>query len=221
MILLVLALIAPTVDAFAEELNLAAASAERPNLLLVRTGLDHAFVLDVGYRRVIEWGGRQLFLGGDLEVPVAGLDAGDFRVRAVAAASLLGGAGRGWKLVGSLGPTLRATQSAGGDEHAVGVDVRLTAGYYARWWCAAELGLDWAAATYVEPSRAYRDVVYADAKAGWYGNPGGTLYAGLNAGVSLGAVDLLLRAGHPRTMALGAQTVPLFVLVGVNVVLPQ
>jgi hypothetical protein len=216
-----LALAAPAVDASAEELNFATATAERPNVVLARTGLDHAFVLDLGYRRVVEWGGHQLLFGGDLALPWAGLDLGDFRVRASAAASLLGDSGRGWKLVGSLSPTLRATQNAAGGEHALGADLRVTGGYYGRWWLAGELGLDWAATTHIEHGRAYQDTVYADAKDGWYGNPGGTLYAGLNTGVSIQSVELVLRVGVPRTMTLAPQTVPFFALVGVNITMPR
>ncbi len=205
--------------AAAEEINLATATAERPNLVLARTGVDHALVLDLGYRRVVDWGGRTLLLGGDLAVPWDRPDLGDFRARAVVAATLLGDGGRGWKLVGSLAPTWRATDNAAAVEHALGVDVRLTAGYYGRWWCAGELGLDWAATTHVSSSAAYR-AVYASARDGWYGNPGGTLYAGANGGVSLGAVDVVLRVGVPRTVSLGAQNLPFFALVGANVALP-
>jgi hypothetical protein len=153
-------------------------------------------------------------------VPWGSLDLDDYRVRASVAASLLGDAGPGWKVVGSLAPTPRATQNAAGTETALGVDLRLTAGYYGGWWCAGEIGLDWAATTHVENSAAYR-AVYADAKDGWYGNPGGTIYAGLNAGVSFETVDLILRAGVPRTMALAPQSMPFFALVGVNVTMPN
>jgi hypothetical protein len=212
------ALAAPAV---AEEVNLATATAERPNLLLVRTGIDHAFVLELGYRRVVEWGGHAILLGGDVTLPWASPDLGDFRARLGAAATLYGDSGRGWKLVGSLSPTLRATQNAAATEHAIGADVRLTGGYYGSWWCAAEIGLDWAATTHVEHSAAYRDTVYADAKDGWYANPGGTLYAGMNGGVSIGSVDLAVRVGVPRTMGLQSQAIPFFALVGVNVAMPR
>jgi hypothetical protein len=214
------ALAVPAVNAFAEELNLATATEERPNVLLARAGVDHAFVLDLGYRRVLSWGGRQLLLGGDFELPTASPDFGDFRLRVSAAASLLGDSGPGFKLVGSLAPTFRATQNVLANEHAIGADVRLTAGYYARWWCAGEIGLDWVATTHIENSRAYRDT-YPGAKDGWYGNPGGSVYVGLNAGVSFQSVDLVLRAGVPRTMTLATQTIPMFALVGVNVALPE
>ena len=219
MALVVFALSLPAV-ASAEALNYATASAERPNVVLARTGLDHAFVIDLGYRRVLEWGGHQILVGGDFGLPWAGMDFGDYRVRASVAATLLGGSGRGWKLIGSLSPTLRATENPAGSDLALGADVRLTGGYYSRWWCAGELGVDWAATTHIENSRAYHDV-YADAKDGWYANPGGTIYAGLNTGVSIKSVDLMLRAGVPRSTTLEAQTIPFFALVGVNVTLPN
>ena len=221
LVLAALALAAPAVEVSAEEINFATLTAERPNVVEARTGLDHAFVLELGYRRVVEWRGRQLLFGGDWAFPWASPDFGDFRVRATASASLLRGSGSGWKLVASLSPTLRATQNAAADMHALGADVRLTGGYYRRWWCAGEVGLDWAATTHVSHSGAYRETVYADARDGWYTSPGGTFYAGGNAGVSIKSVDVMLRVGHPRSLDLAQQTVPFFVLVGVNVALPR
>ena len=63
--------------------------------------------------------------------------------------------------------------------------------------------------------------MYSGAKDGWYRNPGGTAYAGLLGGVSFSTLDVVVRAGHPRTTALEAQTVPFYVTLGVNVALPR
>ena len=204
----------------AEEINFATATAERPNVVLARTGIDHALVLDLGYRRVLSWAGRPLVLGVDLETPAAGMDFGDYALRAGAAAPLLGGGGRGWKLIGALGPTLRATENAVATARALGLDAHLTGGYYARWWLAGELGIDWAATTHIAHSDAYR-ANYPGAKDGWYASAGGTIYAGLTAGVTIRSVDLVLRAGMPRSADLGPQTIPFYALLGVNVTLPR
>ena len=91
-------------------------------------------------------------------------------------------------------------------------------GYYARgWFVAAEAGLDWVGATHIAVSEAYRTRVYPGAKDGWYGLTGGTAYAGLQAGLSFSSLDVVLRAGLPRTTALEAQTVPAYLTLGVNV----
>jgi hypothetical protein len=105
---------------------------------------------------------------------------------------------------------------------ALGVDPRLTGGFYARrWFIAGEVGFDWVAATRITFSDRYRTNVYAGARDGWYRNPGGTGYVGLHGGVSFSSFDVVVRAGHPRTTALESQTVPLYVTVGVNVALPR
>ncbi len=214
----VLALAASTTGA-AQELNLATTSTARPSIVEVRTGLDHAFVGQVGYRRVLAWHDRQLFAGGDVTMPWARPDVRDYRLRATVGVPL---GWEHWKFAGWLSPTLRGTENAASELDALGADVRLTGGYYARrWFVAGEAGLDWLAATHVTFSDAYRTRVYSGAKDGWYRTPGGTTYAGLHAGLSFSSFDVVVRAGHPRTTALEQQTLPLYVTLGVNVSLPR
>ena len=214
----VLALAAAT-RASAQELNLATTSTARPSIVEVRTGMDHALLGEVGYRRVLAWGDRQIFVGGDVASPWAKVDLGDYRLRATVGVPL---GTQHWKLAGWLAPTLRGTENAASRMAALGADVRLTGGYYARrWFAAGEVGLDWIAATHITFSDAYRTRAYAGARDGWYRLPGGTAYAGLHAGVSFSSFDVIVRAGHPRTTALESQTVPLYVTVGVNVALPR
>jgi hypothetical protein len=202
-------------SASAQELNLAATSTARPNIVVLRTGMEHAFVGEVGYRRVLAWGDQQLFVGGDVALPWAEPDVADYRVRATVGAPL---GRRRWKLAGWLSPTLRGARNVASDMTALGVDVRLTGGYYARrWFTAAEAGADWNAATYVAVRDAYRTRVYSGAKDGWYRHPGGTTYAGLQAGLSLSSSDVVLRGGLARTTALDEQSVPFYVTAGVNV----
>ena len=65
-------------------------------------------------------------------------------------------------------------------------------------------------ATHVTSSDAYRTRVYADAEDGWYRADGGTLWAALVAGVSMGPADLTLRVGMPRTLDFEAPAIPFF-----------
>lgn len=205
-------------SASAQELNLSATSPDRPSIVGVRTGMDHAFLGEIGYRHVLAWKDRQLFVGGDVAIPWAKADAGEYRVRATFGLPF---GGEHWKLAGWLSPTLRGTENAASDMAAVGVDLRLVGGYYVRrWFVAGEVGADWVGATHITFSDAYRDM-YSGAKDGWYRNPGGTLYTGLQGGVSFSSFDLIVRAGHPRTTTLEQQTVPFYVTAGVNVALPR
>lgn len=211
-----LALAAAT-GAAAQDLNLAVTSTDRPGIVQARSGLDHAFLGEVGYRHVLAWREQQLFVGGDVAIPWARADLGDYRVRATVGLPL---GGEHWKLAGWVSPTLRGTENAASDMAALGVDLRLTGGYYQRrWFVAGEAGLDWLAATHVIFSDAYRRV-YPGAKDGWYRLPGGTVYAGLQGGVSFSSFDVVVRAGHPRTTALQPQTLPFYLTLGVNVALP-
>jgi hypothetical protein len=213
-----LALVAAT-RASAQELNLSTASTARPSIVEVRGGMDHAFVAGIGYLRVLGWADRQLLVGADVTLPWARLDLGDHRVRATVGLPL---GTEHWKLAAWVSPTVRGTENAASDMIALGADLRLTGGFYARrWFVAAEAGVDWVAATHIAFSDRYRRLVYDGAKDGWYGLPGGTTYAGLNAGLSFSSFDVVVRAGHPRTTALEEQTLPLYVTLGVNVALPR
>ncbi len=212
----VIALAAAT--ASAQELNLATLTVDRPDVVSVRTGLDHAFVGEIGYRRVLAWGERQILLGGDFELPTATPDLGDYRARLTAGLPL---GTEHWKITGWLDPTLRGTRNVASDMMAVGADLRLVGGYYARrWFLAGEAGVDWVASTRITFSDAYRSRVYGGARDGWYRTPGGTTYAGLQGGVSFSSFDVVMRAGQPRTTSLATQTIPLYVTLGVNVALP-
>jgi hypothetical protein len=203
----------------AQELNLAAMSQARPGVVEARIGLDHAFLGEIGYRRLLDWQDQRLVVGGDVAIPWAKPDLRDHRIRATAGLPL---GTEHWKLAGWLSPTLRGTQVAASRMTALGADIRLTGGYYApRWFLASEVGLDWVAATHVTFSDTYRAQVYAGARDGWYRLPGGTAYTGIQTGVTIASVDVVVRAGHPRTMALAMQTVPFYLTLGVNVALPR
>jgi hypothetical protein len=212
-----LALVAGS-TASAQELNLATTSTARPSIVAVRTGVDHAFVGEVGYRHVLAWGDRQLFVGGDFAMPWAEPDLHDYRLRATVGMPF---GAEHWKVAAWLSPTLRGTENAASELVGLGVDLRLTGGYCSRrWFAGAEVGLDWAAATHIGFNDEYRRQ-FAGAKDGWYGATGGTAYTGVHAGLSFSSVDLVVRAGLPRSPALEQQSIPLYVTVGVNVTLPR
>jgi hypothetical protein len=215
---LLLALVTGTTAA-AQELNLAATSTARPSIVEVRTGVDHALLGELGYLRVLAFGDQQLFVGGDVAFPWARPDVQDHRLRATVGLPF---GVEHWKLAAWLSPALRGTANSASTMTALAVDSRLAGGYYARrWFVAGELGLDWVAATHITFSDTYRTQVYSGARDGWYGLPGGTIYAGFQGGVSFSSFEVILRAGHPRSTALELQTFPFYLTLGVNVTLPR
>src|SRR5262249_45483220 len=164
-----------------------------------------ALVWELGYVRVIDLSGHRLFLSGELELPTASADFGDYRLRLGASTILLGEHARRWRLAGALSPTLRATSNALANMTSARADVRLTGGWYSEGgFVAAEAGLDWSAATYISNSAAYR-MTYPGAQDGWYDSTGGTIYAGLVGGLSFGHWDAILRVGVPRAVDLSPQ----------------
>lgn len=204
-----LAVLATAGSARAQEVNLATLDDGPANRVHVRTGAEHGFVAGVGYARAISVLGRPVLLSGDLTVPWAQVDASDYRLRAGALVPIVGS--RRWRLAGSLAPTLKGTRNDTGRMTSVGADLGLTGGFYARrWFVASELGFDWAMSTHVDHNTRYRTVVFADARDGWYSNPGGNYRAGLQGGASFGRHDLVLRLGAIREVSGEAPMLPFY-----------
>jgi hypothetical protein len=106
---------------------------------------------------------------------------------------------------------VRGTSNAISDMTGVGVDASVLAGRYVRrWYAALELGFDWAIATRIVNSDAYRMSVYEGARDGWYGDPGGNFRYGVQGGVSVGRYDVILRAGQLRDTSGGAPLLPFY-----------
>jgi hypothetical protein len=100
---------------------------------------------------------------------------------------------------------------------ALRTDLVLLAGHYGRrWFAVAEAGYGRAWLTYIENSDYYRMNFYADARDGWYGDTGGRLHAGAKGGVTLGAVEVVLRAGVTMTETLQDLDLPFYATLGAN-----
>ncbi len=192
-------LVASRLTAHAQGFNFGAID-EGTNIATLTTGAEYGLVLGAGYAHALSVAERPLVLGGDLTFALGAADPRDFRLRAGAFAPILGH-GR-WKLIGGISSTIRGTNNDIAQMVDVGADVAVLAGHYApRWFAAAEAGFDWALATHIDHGNAYRMLVYADARDGWYGNAGGMLHYGIEAGVTCGANDVILRAGQLRDVA--------------------
>jgi hypothetical protein len=103
----------------------------------------------------------------------------------------------------------------------VGLETSAFGGFYdSSWFVAAEAGLDWAAATYIEHTERYRRVVYEGARDGWYSSTGTTMVYGLLGGYSFRNVDVILRAGQRRDLRLNTWMLPFYAGIAVELRLP-
>ena len=191
--IIIAALLAAPLAAHAQDLNYGSID-EDTHVATITTGTEHGLVLGAGYAHATSLADRLLVLRGDVTLGWAEVDVEDFRVRVGAQAPLVV-LGR-WQLVGGLTSLVRGTNNEQSRMINVGLDSSLLAGYYARrGFVALEGGFDWALATHVEHSDAYRMQAYEGARDGWYRHAGGTFRYGLQAGVSFGKNDIILRAG--------------------------
>jgi hypothetical protein len=191
---LVVVLLAAPLTAHAQHFNVGAVG-EGTDVAMLTTGAEHGLMLGMGYARGLSVADRPIVVGGDLTLGWAEVDIDDFRLRAGALAPIVG-EGR-WKLLGGLTAAIRGTKNEIARMIDLGTDVAILGGRYApRGFFAAELGFDWAMATHVGHRELYRTKVHAGARDGWYRNAGGMLRAGLQGGLSLGRLDVILRAGR-------------------------
>ena len=193
----------------AQELNLSTLDEGPVNRAHLRTGAEYGFVVGVGYARALPLVDRHILLTGDITFPWATPDISDYQVRIGGLAPIVGQ--RHWRLAGTLAPTLRSTRNDVARMTGLGIDFGLLGGYYARhWFAAGEVGFDWVVTTHVSHSDRYRQVVYAEARDGWYGLPGGNLRGGVQIGGSFARYDLVLRAGLLRNSSGESPLFPIY-----------
>jgi hypothetical protein len=196
----------------AQEVNLANLDEGPANRVYLRTGAEWGFVAGAGYARSVSLGPRRLLLLGELTAPWARADLSDYQLRVGALVPIV--AWRGWRLAGSLQPTLRRTENDVARMTSLGANAGVTGGYYAtHWFLAGELGFDYALTTRITHTTLYRETVYQDARDGWYVNPGGNHRLGVQAGASFGRHDVVLRAGILRAMRGGMPMFPAYATV--------
>jgi hypothetical protein len=201
-------LVAAPLTAEAQDINFGALD-DGANRVSLTAGAEHGLSLGAGYARVVSVADRELVLGGDLTLGWAEVDVDDFRLRGGLLAPIVSHGG--WKVIGGLASMIRGTKNYAARMINVGADVSVLAGHYARrWFVAGEVGFDWALATHVDHSEAYRMEVYADARDGWYGNAGGNLRYGVQGGVSFGRNDVILRAGRMQDVAGNPAMIPFY-----------
>ena len=182
----------------------------------VETGLESGITASLGYAAGLRLGplDRTLvpFIQGTL---VAAHPDGDFAVRAGAQLPILH---RGWfDLAGQLAFEVDQTTNDIYRATALATDVTLLAGHFGRrWFLLGEAGYDHAWLTYLKTSDWYRTYIYSGAKDGWYGGTAGTLHAGAKGGVTLGAIEVVARAGVDESERLNALDLPFYATLGVG-----
>jgi hypothetical protein len=145
---------------------------------------------------------------------VARPDLHDYGLRAGAQVSVVS---IGWfDLSAQLALGVAGTENSIYTGTALRTDLALLAGHYGRrWFAVAEAGYDRAWLTYIENSAYYR-AFYPEAKDGWYAGTGGKLHAGAKGGASIGAVEVVLRAGVVKTETLQDLDLPFYATLGAN-----
>jgi len=186
------------------------------NRVYTTVGFDPAVVTSLGYVRVVRIFGHPIAMSGEAGIAAAELDTRDFRAQVGAFSSIVH-----WR---SLHLTGRAAFITRGTENSIyqglnfGSDFTGTAGMYRPgWFLAGEFGFDKAIITHITHSDWYRRYFYPDARDGWYLTGGGTFHYGGVAGVSIGHVELMGRAGWRRTENFNDVVPPMYVSLGAGV----
>lgn len=182
------------------------------------TGLESGLVTSLGYATGLRVDAidRTVMPFAQATMLMARPDLHDYALRAGAQVSLLT---VGWfDLSTQLAFDVAETENSIYRGTALRTDLVLLGGHYGRrWFAVAEAGYDRAWLTYVKNSDWYRMYFYRDAKDGWYSGTGGTLHAGAKGGVTIGRVEVVLRAGVTKTEALNDLDLPFYATLGANV----
>jgi hypothetical protein len=182
------------------------------------TGLQAGMVTSLGYAAGLRVNAvdRTVMPFAQATMLMAKPDLHDYGFRAGAQVSLLS---VGWfDLSSQLAFDVAETENSIYRGTALRTDLVLLGGHYARrWFAVGELGYDRAWLTYIKNSDWYRTYFYSDAKDGWYSGTGGTLHAGAKGGVTMGRVEIVLRAGVTKTEALNDLDLPFYGTIGANV----
>jgi hypothetical protein len=196
--------------------NHAALDDARPNMLHVTTGVEYGFVAGIGYSRGFAIGDRTLLLSGTIVAPWAEADARDYDARMGATIDIV--ARDRLRLIGGVGGGMRGTTNVMNRMKSIGADGVLLGGYWTRrWFVAGEGGYDGAIAVRIEHSDEFRETVYADARDGWYVDPGANIRLGVTGGVSFRRHDAVLRVGTARDREGRSQFLPGYATLGLNV----
>jgi hypothetical protein len=180
------------------------------------TGLQSGVVTSLGYARGLRVDRihRTLIPFAQATLLMAKPDLHDYGLRAGAQLSVVS---LGWfDLSAQLALGVAGTENSIYTGTALRTDLALLAGHYGRrWFALAEVGHDRAWLTYIENSAYYR-AFYPEAKDGWYAGTGGKLHAGMKGGVSIGAVEIVLRAGVVETETLQDLDLPFYATLGAS-----
>jgi hypothetical protein len=180
------------------------------------TGLQSGVVTSLGYAAGLRMSAidRTLIPFAQATLLVARPDLHDYGLRVGSQISVVS---IGWfDLSAQLALGVAGTENSIYTGTALRSELVLLAGHYGRrWFAVAEAGHDRAWLTYIENSAYYRSF-YPDAKDGWYGATGGKLHAGGKGGVSIGRVEVVLRAGVVKTETLEDLDLPFYATLGAN-----
>jgi len=186
-------------------------------VVTVETGLASGVVTSLGYARGLRIGvlDRTLMPFAQATLVVARPDLHDYALRTGAQVGLLRA---GWfDLAAQLALEAASTENSIYGATALRTDATLLAGHYGRrWFAVAEAGYDRAWLTYIKNSDWYRTHFYGGAQDGWYAGTGGVLRAGAKGGVTLGRVELVLRAGVNETETLQDLDLPFYATLGAS-----
>ncbi|HMF44993.1 MAG TPA: hypothetical protein VKQ32_30190, partial [Polyangia bacterium] len=181
------------------------------------TGLQSGIVTSLGYAAGLRLHAidRTLMPFAQATMLVARPDLHDYAFRGGAQISVLS---VGWfDLSTQLAFDVAETENSIYRGTALRTDLVLLAGHYGRrWFAVAEAGYDRAWLTYIKNSDWYRTYFYSDAKDGWYSGTAGMLHAGAKGGVTLGRVEVVLRAGITKTEDLNNLDLPFYATLGAN-----
>lgn len=178
------------------------------------TGLEDGVIVRATYQHKVDIGAlRDVRLYARGTLPFVTPDLGDWALDGGMRATVAS-----WhdlRLAFLYGPVVKSTANRLFSAVGLGLGATMLAGYEGpRWGLSLEVGYEHFITTHMHHTDTYRDVVFADAKDGWYAFSGGTSRLGLRGGGRIGPVEIFARGGVDATAQLSAHTPPYYAALG-------
>ena len=180
---------------------------------------DPTFAGTIGYATSfkIDSLNRNLTLAWDITLPIFLFDLKHYRVEMASRIPFFNS--ESWNILNRFSLINKGTDNGLYYGNNISIEQGFLMGYFGKsWFIAADISYEKFLVTYIEHTALYRNLVYSDAKNGWYSSTGGNFNFGLQTGYSFSkTIEATIRCGLYQTEDFNNPVgVPFFANLGLN-----
>jgi hypothetical protein len=177
---------------FAQQFNWHSLDTSTKHLVFVNTGWDYGLGFGGGYGFKFKTA-RPLIFVSEINIPSGKRFVDDYKIKSGLSISFY--KIKDFQFSGSCMLLQRRYENSLVTINNIGTELNLVAGYYRKYFIAAEIGYDKALLSHLSHTEAFKQNIYAEAKNKWYRNTGGIVSIGVQIGFSFKKSDLSFKIG--------------------------